>query len=126
MTKGSAEVGGQCLRFLSEAGEMGDGRYCGCPSSCLTSLGFGSWWSLPRATDAGGFWVQGGALRHTLQNSLTKLRVEVALRHLGHVVLMQELTLVPLLAQPPQPVFAHHCLLATNVAKWAHAPCGGR
>lgn len=39
---------------------------------------------------------------------------------------MEELALVPLLAQPPQPVFAHHCLLTTNVAKRAHAPCGGR
>lgn len=126
MTNGPAGVGGQCLRFLSGAGKMGDGRYCGCLSSCLTPLGFGSWWSLLRAPDAGGFWVQGGALLHTLQNCLTKLRVEVALGHLGHVILMQELTLVPLLAQPPQPVFAHHCLLTTNVAKWAHAPCVGR
>lgn len=76
---------------------------------------------VPRAVlDLGlGVNVQKGAF---LVAALSKLRVEVALGHLGHVILMQELTLVPLLAQPPQPVFAHHCLLTTNVAKWAHAP----
>ena len=57
---------------------------------------------------------------------LTELRVEVALGHLGHVVLVQELALVPLLAQPPQPVFAHDRLLAADVAERAHAPCRGR
>lgn len=38
---------------------------------------------------------------------------------------MQELALVPLLAQPPQPVFAHNCLLAADVAERTHAPCQG-
>ena len=57
---------------------------------------------------------------------LTELGVEVALRHLGHVVLVQELALVPLLAQPPQPVFTHNRLLATDMAEWAHASCQER
>lgn len=63
--------------------------------------------------------VQEGAL---LVAALPELGVEVALRHLGHVVLVQELTLVPLLAQPPQPVLTHNRLLATDMAEWAHAP----
>lgn len=57
---------------------------------------------------------------------LTELGVKVALGHLGHVVLMQELALVPFLAQSSQPVFAHNCLLTTDVSEWTHAPCQGR
>lgn len=60
--------------------------------------------------------------RALLVAALPELGVEVALGHLGHVVLVQELALVPLLAQPPQPVFAHHRLLTTDVAERAHAP----
>lgn len=105
------------------------GRYCGYLSSCLTPLSLGPQWSLPRATDAGCVCVDGGRglVAHlTNLKCLTEFWIEVALRHLGHVILVQELTLVPLLAQPPKPVFAHHCLLAADVAKWAHAPCQGR
>ena len=36
--------------------------------------------------------------------TLTESRVEIALRHLGHVVLVEELTLVSLLAQASQPM----------------------
>lgn len=76
---------------------------------------------IPRAVLYLGFRVdvQEGAL---LVAALPELGVKVALWHLGHVVFVQELTLVPFLAQSSQPVFAHNCLLATNVAEWAHAP----
>lgn len=68
---------------------------------------------------------RGLALSKAFQDAphLTELGVEVALRHLGHVIFVQELTLVPFLAQSSQPVFAHNCLLTTDVAEWAHAPC---
>lgn len=63
--------------------------------------------------------VQEGAL---LVAAFPELGVKVALGHLGHVVLMQELALIPFLAQSSQPVFAHNCLLTTNVPEWTHAP----
>lgn len=76
---------------------------------------------IPRAVLDLGFRVdvQEGAL---LIAAFPELGVKVALRHLGHVIFMQELTLVPFLAQSSQPVFAHNCLLTTDVAEWTHAP----
>lgn len=47
-----------------------------------------------------------------------KTRVEVALWHLGHVKLVQELALVALFAQTSQPMFAHDSPIATNVSEW--------
>ena len=49
--------------------------------------------------------------------TLVVLRVEEALGHLAHVVLMQELALVALLAQAAQPVLANHRLFALDVTK---------
>ena len=43
--------------------------------------------------------------------------VEVALRHLTHVVLVQELALVSLLTQPPEPVLAHDGLVPPDVSE---------
>lgn len=51
--------------------------------------------------------------------TLTVLGEEVALRHLGQVVLVQELALVALLAEPAQPVLAHDALLARHVSEGA-------
>ena len=43
--------------------------------------------------------------------------VEVALRHLTHVVFVEELALVPLLAQPPEPVFADDGFVPPDVSE---------
>lgn len=45
----------------------------------------------------------------------TESGIEVAFRHFGHVKLMQEFTLVPLLAEPPEPVLADNCPVCTKV-----------
>ncbi len=46
-------------------------------------------------------------------------RIEVALRHLGHVVLVEELALVALLAEAASPVLAHYRFVAADMAKGA-------
>lgn len=76
---------------------------------------------IPRAVLDLGFRVdvQEGAI---LTAAFPELGIRVALQHLGHVIFMQELTLVPFLTQSSQPVLAYNCLLTTNVAEWAHAP----
>lgn len=43
--------------------------------------------------------------------------VEVALRHLGHIVLVEELTLISLLAESSEPVLAHYSLVSTDVSE---------
>lgn len=58
--------------------------------------------------------------RTFLVAALTKLGVEVAFRHLGHVVFMEELALVSLLTQTSEPVLTHHRLLSTDVTKRTH------
>lgn len=45
--------------------------------------------------------------------------VEVAFRHLGHVVLVQKLALVALFAQTAQPVLAHDRAIAADVSERA-------
>ena len=46
---------------------------------------------------------------------------EIADGHLGHFVLVEEFTVVPLLAEVAHPVFAHHRSLSTHVAEWTVA-----
>lgn len=66
-----------------------------------------------------GLWInmQEGAF---LVATLTKLGVEVAFRHLGHVVFMEKLALVSLLTQSSEPVLTHHRLLSTDVTERTH------
>ena len=45
--------------------------------------------------------------------------VEVALRHLTHVVFVEKLALVSLLTQPPEPVFADNGLVSPHVSEGA-------
>lgn len=53
--------------------------------------------------------------------AFTKFGVEVALRHLGHVVFMEELALVSFLTESSEPVFTHHRLLSADVSEWTHS-----
>lgn len=62
-------------------------------------------------------------LKGTYKNKQTKFGVEVAFRHLGHVIFMEKLALVSLFAESSEPVLTHHRLLPTDVAKWAHRTC---
>ncbi len=50
----------------------------------------------------------------------TKLGVEVAFRHLGHVVFMEKFTLVSFLTESSEPVFTHHRLLPADVTERTH------
>ena len=49
--------------------------------------------------------------------TLSKLLKEIADGHLGHVVLVQELAVVPLLAQVSQPVLADDRLFSADVSE---------
>lgn len=64
-------------------------------------------------------YVQEGAL---LVAARVEPGIEVALRHLAHVVLVQELALVALLAQAPQPVLADDSPVALHVSEGAVRP----
>lgn len=56
--------------------------------------------------------------------SITELGVKVALGHPGDIVLVQELALVALLAQAPEPVLTYHHLLPTVMPERAELSWG--
>lgn len=58
--------------------------------------------------------------RTFLVATLAKLGVEVAFRHFGHVVFVEELALVSLLAQSSEPVLTHHRLFSADVTERTH------
>ena len=62
------------------------------------------------------------SIQHLTAYKPTKFGEEETLGHLGHVKLMQELALISFLAEAPQPMFAHHTLLTTDVTKRTHGP----
>jgi hypothetical protein len=57
------------------------------------------------------------------QVGITKLGVEVAHRHPGNVVAVQEPAVITLPAQSSQPVLAHHALLTSLMPEWTKLPC---
>ena len=60
----------------------------------------------------------------TFFTSLTKSGVEVAFRHLRHVVLVEKLALIPLLAKAPQPMLANDGFVPPDVTKGAGGALG--
>lgn len=46
-------------------------------------------------------------------------RVEIAFRHFGHIILVQELALISLFAESPQPMLAHHCSVSFEMSEGA-------
>lgn len=54
--------------------------------------------------------------------TLAKLLKEIADWHLGHIVLMEKFTVVPLLAQMTKPMLADYCPLSTYMAERTMAP----
>merc|ERR1719245_879641 len=64
--------------------------------------------------------------RTLLVMASVKSSVEVALWHLAHIVLVQELALVALLAEAAQPVLANNRLVSADVSEGAGRPPGAR
>ena len=54
--------------------------------------------------------------------TLAKLLKEIAYWHLGHIVLVEKFTIVPLLAQMTKPMLADYCPLSTHMTERTMAP----
>lgn len=73
---------------------------------------------IPRAILDLGFWVDVKKWAFLVAASI-KARIEVALRHLCHVVLVEEFTLVALFTKPTKPVLAHNRSISFNMPERA-------
>jgi len=100
----------------------------GCQQRFFPQTGGGIRLLLEARPEGHGCWGGRGSLPHPKP---TELGVEIAVGQLGHVVLVQEVAPVALLAEPAQPVLAHHRLLPADVPEGArhawprHAPAVG-
>lgn len=105
--------------FWTEAHQIVHTDYSSCMSVSAVRTVFAKTSVVPGTVFDFGLWVdvkEGTFFVATL----SKLGVEVAFRHLGHVVFMEKLALVSLLAQSSEPMFTHHCLLSADVTEWTH------